>query len=277
MERPSEGNRAAGAACLAALSMTAACTSALKEPPPVAELGAPDTRAAVGRHGDLAALEEAEIEFGKLPDMAAARRAQRLFLDAARVEGAPVAAYLGAAKATAWLVEHELDGQRRKKLAIEGVQIGQWCRRLYPPDVECTYRLALAVGQQARERPSTGTDGLDVMVDLLNQVIDAAPDLDFAGGQRVLGLVLLRAPGWPTGPGDPELGLEFAEAAVAAFPDYPPNQLVLGEALRENGRREEAIRALERGVELARTDPTAGDVDASDWIAQAEAALAEIR
>jgi hypothetical protein len=157
------------------------------------------------------------------------------------------------------------------------VQIGQWCRRLYPADPECTYRLALAVGQQARERTSTATDGLDVMVELLGVVIDEAPDLDFAGGQRVLALLLLRAPGWPTGPGDPEMALEHAEAAVEAFPDYPPNQLVLGEALSDNGRREEAVERLERGIGLARTRRDEGDPEAADWIAQAEEALAKLR
>ena len=257
--------------------MTVACTSALKEPPPVAELGAPETQAGVERRDERASIEEAEIEFSRLPDMAAVGRAQRLFLEAARVDGAPVRAFLGAARATAWLVEHEADGRRREELATEGVQIGQWCSRLYPSDPECTYRLALAVGQQARERPSTATDGLDVMVDLLNQVIAVAPELDFAGGQRVLALVLVRAPGWPTGPGDPEYALEFAEAAVEAFPDYPPNQLVMGEALLENGRTDAARQRLEQGVELARESLAAGDPEASDWIAQAEEALAKIR
>ena len=56
-----------------------------------------------------------------------------------------------------------------RRLAVEGVQIGQHCVRLYPSEVECTYRLALAVGQQARERPSTAVDGLDVMVELLDR------------------------------------------------------------------------------------------------------------
>lgn len=266
-----------GAICLAALSMAVGCTSALKEPPPVAELGASGTQTGVERRDDRAALAQAEIEFGKLPDVTAVQRAQSLFLEAARLDGAPVGAFLGAAKATAWLVEHEEDGRRREELAIEGVQIGQWCRRLYPSDPECTYRLALAVGQQARERPSTATDGLDVMVDLLNQVIAAAPELDFAGGRRVLALVLVRAPGWPTGPGDPEYGLEFAEAAVEAFPEYAPNQLVLGEALLENGRRDEAKTALDRGVELARITEAAGNAEAADWISQAEEALAKIR
>lgn len=266
-----------GAVCLAVLSMVAGCTSALKEPPPVAEFGASGTRAGAERMDEQATLAEAEAEFDKMPDFAAVQRAQQLFLEVAGSEGAPVEAYLGAARANAWLIEHTDDGGHRKELAVQGVQIGQWCRRLHPTKPECTYRLALAVGQQARERPSTATDGLDVMVALLKEVIAATPDLDFAGGQRVLALVLVRAPGWPTGPGDPEYALEFAEAAVNAFPDYPPNQLVLGEALLEIGRKEEARDALERGVELARTDLTAGDSEAADWITQAEEALAKIR
>jgi hypothetical protein len=266
-----------GAACLVALIAVAACTSALKEPPPMTELKTARSSPMVDGGDDLDPLARAKVEYGKLPDIAAARNAQSLFLDAARVDGAPVEAFLGAARTTAWLIEHTDDGATRKDLAVQGVQIGQWCRRLHPSEPECTYRLALAVGQQARERSSTATDGLDVMVELLNEVISAAPELDFAGAQRVLALVLVRAPGWPTGPGDPEAGLEFAEAAVAAFPDHPPNQLVLGEALLDNDRRNEAKLVLERGVELARASRAAGDPEASDWITQAEEALAKIR
>lgn len=266
-----------GAACLAVLSMVTACTSALKEPPPVGEFGASRAHASAEHPDARAALAEAEVEFGKMPDVAAVQRARKLFLEVAGAEGAPAEAYLGAARANAWLIEHTDDGARRKELAIQGVQIGQWCRRLHPLNPECTYRLALAVGQQARERPSTATDGLDVMVELLNEVIDEAPELDFAGGQRVLALVLVRAPGWPTGPGDPEYALEFAQAAAEAFPEYPPNLLVLGEALRDNDRRDEARHALQRGVELAQASLASGDPEAADWITQAEEALAKIR
>jgi hypothetical protein len=261
-------------ACVAALTSLVACTSALKEPPPLAELGAPAGREAA----DVAeTLARAEAELARMPDPAAVQTAQELFVEAARVDGAPVEAFLGAARSTAWLIEHSDDGGRRKELAVEGVQIGQWCRTLHPDVPECTYRLALAVGQQARERAATATDGLDVMVELLNEVIAEAPELDFAGGQRVLALVLVRAPGWPTGPGDPEYALEFARAAVELFPDYPPNQLVLGEALLENGRVDEATERLQRGLELAGAEPGAGHPESADWIAQAEEVLAKIR
>jgi hypothetical protein len=256
--------------------MVVGCTAALKEPPPMTELG---TRAAATEHANGAdavdLLREAEREFGHAPNVDAVSRSRELYLEAARRDESMVEAFFGALRATAWLIEHDDDDRRRKELAVEGVQIGQWCARLHPEEVECTYRLALAVGQQARERSSTAVDGLDVMVELLETVIEKAPELDFAGGQRVLALVLLRAPGWPTGPGDPEFGLEHAEAAVDAFPDYPPNQLVLGEALLENGHRESARLALEKGIELAKD--TGSNPDAAEWVAQAEEALATIR
>jgi predicted RNA polymerase sigma factor len=254
----------------------AGCTSALKEPPPVAEIGASTAVRSTGDPDSNDALIRADAKFDGLPDRAAVERAQQLYLDAAGAEDAPVDAFLGAAKATAWLIEHTDDGSRRAELATQGVQIGQWCRRLHPEEPECTYRLALAVGQQARERPSTATDGLDVMVELLHRVIAEAPELDHAGAERVLGLVLVRAPGWPTGPGDPESALEFAEAAAVAYPDYPPNQLVLGEVLLENGRRDEAKARIERGIEMARAGEVSGHPESADWISQAEELLAKI-
>jgi tetratricopeptide (TPR) repeat protein len=264
------------AAGLAALAVAFGCTSALKEPPPVIEIGAGAQPSDLQSADPDALISRAELEFARRPDAAAVRRSQALYLEAARVDVAPVEAFLGAARATSWLVEHEENGERRKSLAVEGVQVGQWCVRLYPSVAECTFRLALAVGQQARERPSTAVDGLDVMVELLDEVIAAAPELDFAGGHRVLALVLLRAPAWPTGPGDPETGLIHALAAVGSFPDYPPNQLALAEALLENGRREQSRQAYQRAAALAETSRDAGEPEAAEWLAEAEKALAEI-
>jgi hypothetical protein len=262
--------------CLASLVVVFGCTSALKEPPPISTIGAVASAPAAQPADSSAMIVRADLEFGRRPDTEAMARSQTLYLEAMRAEGAPVEAFLGAARATAWMVEHEADADRREALAVEGVQIGQHCVRDYPSVAACTYRLALAVGQQARERPSTAVDGLNVMVELLEEVITVAPGLDFAGGDRVLALVLLRAPGWPTGPGDSEAGLTHALAAVRVFPDYPPNQLVVAEALLENGRREEGRQAFERAAELARTGIDAGDPDAAEWLSEAEHALAEL-
>lgn len=269
--------RLRGAVCFASLIVAFGCASALKEPPPVTEVGAGASLSGAESVDSSAVLVRAERAFARRPDAAAVEQSQALYLEAIRMGQAPVEAFLGAARATAWLVEHEADGQRREVLAIEGVQVGQHCVRLFPAVAECTYRLALAVGQQARERPATAVDGLEVMVELLDKVITTAPDLDFAGGDRVMALVLLRAPGWPTGPGDPETALVHAEAAVGSFPNYPPNQLVAAEAFSENGQPERGRQAFQRAAARARKMGSAGDPEAAEWLAEAEAALADLR
>jgi len=249
------------------------CASALREPPPVADLGGrPEVAARAGGDG-ASLLEHADSVLAQAPDTAAVERARDLYLRAMTTEEAPVEAFLGGARATAWLVEHEPDARRREQLAISGVEIGQWCGRRFPTEPACRYRLALAVGQQARERPTTAVDGLKVMVALLEALVEEAPDLDSAGPDRVLALVLLRAPGWPTGPGDPEVGLEHARAAVKRQPDFPPNQLVLGEALLDNGDRDGGRAALERGRALADERAARGSAEAAEWAAEARERL----
>ena len=141
----------------------------------------------------------------------------------------------------------------------------------------CTYRLALAIGQQARERSSTALDGLKQMTALLEQVIAAAPLLDAAGGHRVLALVLLRAPGWPTGPGDPDAALEHARQADTLAPDRAQNLLALAEALARTGAPDQARGVYERAARLAGDRAAAGDPDAVDLHQSAVRALVALR
>jgi tetratricopeptide (TPR) repeat protein len=264
------------------LVLAGACVHALHEPPPLGSLGSPTLPSRVdltsSRAVDVdALLPDAAARFGERPDPSAVAAALDLYLRAARADEHRVEGLLGAATALAWLVEHEHDAARRQALAIEAVQACQWCLRRAPGNVECTYHLALAVGLQARERRSTALDGLKEMVSLLEDVIVRAPKLDGAGGHRVLGLVLLRAPGWPAGPGDPDAGLEHARQADALVPDNPENLLVLGEALAATGHEDEARAAYSRAEVLARTRAAKRDPDASEWAEAAARALKDLR
>jgi hypothetical protein len=261
-------------------SPLAACAPALREPPPVTALGTlaarvpADTPAAaeVDR-----VLGEAEASFARRPDLPAVTRSLELFLAAARADDARVEGLLGAARASAWLIEHEPDARRHAALATGAVQVCQWCLRRGPANISCKYRLALALGQQARERPSTGTDALPRIMSLLKEVIAEDPRLDCAGGHRVLGLLLLRAPGWPTGPGDPDAGLDHARQADALVPDNPDNLLVLGEALAATGATEQACLVYQRAEQLARVRASRGDPDASEQAEAAARALKALR
>ena len=168
----------------------------------------------------------------------------------------------------------EPSADARATLIEKAVDAGQRCVQAAPASADCDYALALALGVQARERPSTATQGLKTMVELLRKASAADPRLDHGGPARVLALVLLRTPGWPLGPGDPESGLTAAREAVGLFPDYAPNQLALSEALLSAGDQAGSRAAAARGLALARTAATAGEPDAGDWVRDGEALLA---
>jgi hypothetical protein len=260
------------------LLVSSACARALREPPPISAIGertaVPGSAPEPSQPSDVdRLLGEAAGAFGRRPDLPGVGTARTLYLRAARADESRVEGLLGAATVTAWIIEHEIDAGVRQALATEGVQVCQWCGRRAPTNVECTYRLALAIGQQARERRTTAVDGLKQMVPLLEQVIARAPTLDRAGGDRVLALVLLRAPGWPTGPGDPDAALAHARRADALVPNDPENLNVLGEALATANQVGDARSAYRRAESLARALAAAGNPDAGEWAETAAGAL----
>jgi hypothetical protein len=271
---------AAAVPAVVIISSLMACAPALREPPPIADLGRTSARTPIETPpaSDVdRVLREANDAFARRPDATAVSRALDLYLAASRADDSRVEGLLSAAEASSWLIEHEPNGDRRAALATEAVQVCQWCQRRAPASIDCKYRLALALGQQARDRRSTGLDALPRIVSLLEEVIAEAPLLDDAGGHRVLALLLLRAPGWPTGPGDAEAGLEHAREADALVPDKPENLLVLGEALAATGSPEPARLAYTRAEALAKALAARGDPDARDWAESAARALKALR
>jgi tetratricopeptide (TPR) repeat protein len=241
-----------------------ACAHALHEPSPIAA-AAPEGRDAA----DL--VREAEAAWRRRGEPGQAEIAQDLYLKAAAADERDAGALLGAMRAMTFRIEHERDANSRASLARRQVELGQWCQRRAPSDPACDYRLALALGQQAREVPSTGRDGVAKMVPLLRKAVAANPAMDSGGPRRALALVLLRAPTWPAGPGDPEAALDEARAAVQLFPDVAGNQLALAEALSKNEQPEPARAAYERAAALAAAAVEAGDPDASRVLAEARA------
>jgi hypothetical protein len=185
------------------------------------------------------------------------------------------AALAAEARAAARQTQHEPSGDARRALTEKAVAAGQRCEQVAPESPLCDYALALALGVQARERHSTATQGLPLMVELLKRANGNDPRQDKAGAARVLALVLVRAPGWPLGPGDSDAGLKAARQAVALFPDYAPNQLALSEALLATGDAAGSRAAANRGLELGRLAVShGGEQDANDWVRDGETLLA---
>jgi hypothetical protein len=162
--------------------------------------------------------------------------------------------------------DHEPEPAERERLAVAAVDAAQPCG----PEPACAYWLAVAIGLQARERPSTAPDGIPKMLELLATAEAAAPALERGGPARVAALVLLRAPGWPFGPGDIEAGLEAARRAMGIDPVHPPNRLALAEALLRSGDRHGAEAEARAAAEAARASD---DPDAADWVRDAERLL----
>ena len=279
--RTASGAAVRRALALAALLAGSFCAPALR--PPQALPPTPTGASPAGPEDTDALLARAAERFSARCNAnarTAAADAQALFLAAANADPLRIEGLVGVVRVASWRIEHIHDAGERERLVASELDAAQWCGRraaaLAAPEAKaeavtaCDYWLAIALGQQAREHPSTASDALERMVTLLRRTAAERPALDEAGPDRVLALLLLRAPGWPAGPGDPEEGLAAARRAATSAPSFPPNQLTLAEALARNGAAEEARAAATRGRELALAS---SDPDAAEWVGQADALL----
>jgi len=255
---------------LCGLGVLGGCARALHEPPSVAALAGSSSSHGPEEVEDL--LVQAQALFDRR-DLPSARRAVATWLAAAAADPGRSEGLVGAARGGTWLAEHETDPGARLQAATSAVQAAQHCLRVDPLSPPCSYWLGAALGLQAREKPSTGLSALPTIVEAFERAAEGDPLLEEAGPDRALALLFVRAPGWPTGPGDPERGLDHARHAVERRPGYPPNHLALGEALKAVGEWEASAEAYRRALELAETQPASGDRDAADWAKQARDAL----
>jgi len=129
--------------------------------------------------------------------------------------------------------------------------------RIMPYNRRSYYKISLVEGRNKAE--------------FADKVDAADPNYDKAGPARVRSLVLLRAPGWPLGPGDADAGLASARRAVELHPEFPPNQLALGEALAKTGDANGSRQAYERARDEATT--YVANEDREGWLHEANQAL----
>ncbi len=165
----------------------------------------------------------------------------------------------------------EGDARIREQLAAHAGADAQSCLQLAPQAAACLYYQGVALGLEARAHPLRANDLLKSMLDSLTAAEAADPGYDKAGPERVKAMVLVRAPGWPLGPGDPDAGLAAARRAVQLQPQHPPNQLALAEALAKTGDSSGARAAYSLARDLALALPRSADRD--DWLKQADQAL----
>jgi hypothetical protein len=165
----------------------------------------------------------------------------------------------------------EADPKIRAELATQALECAEACLARDPQAAACLYGRAVARGLNARAHPTRAGEILSGMLEDLARAESADSNYDEAGPARVQALVLVRAPGWPLGPGDAEAGLAAARRAVALRPLYPPNLLALAEALAKNGNGSAARESYARARATALALPAAADRDR--WLREADEGL----
>lgn len=218
-------------------------------------------------------LGDADALYAKRPDAEAVRASIGVYESAAVLDSRRVDGAIGVIRSVAWLMEHGAK-EDRNTLAGQALAAGNQCQVRSPGTAQCNYWQAVARGIDGREHPSTGVPDLKRIIALLKKADEQEPMLEDAGPSRVIALALVRAPGWPVGPGDPEEALEWAKKAVERAPTHPLNQLVLAECLAATGDKDGAKAVYAKAAEVAKQY---GGPDGADWAQQAEAALKKLK
>jgi hypothetical protein len=170
--------------------------------------------------------------------------------------------------------ETETDSKVRDNLAADANRDAQACLDRAPQAVACLYYHAIALGLDARAHPLHAGDSLKNMIESLTRAEAVDPEFDQAGPARVKALVLIKAPAWPLGPGDPDAGLASARRAVSLKPQFPANVLALAEALAKTGDAAGARENYMRARDLAQGLAPSSDRD--DWLREAQQALGKL-
>lgn len=132
------------------------------------------------------------------------------------------------------LAERSTNQSEKEALANEGVALAkralaQGAER----DGAVHYYLAANLGLAIHEHPLQAADNLASLEQELKLAADLSPAVDDGGPLRLLGMLYLKAPPWPTGIGDGDKALELLKKAADAYPDHPLNHLFYGQALWE--------------------------------------------
>jgi hypothetical protein len=168
------------------------------------------------------------------------------------------------------LIDHSSDSAERTRLLVAATQDALQCVTVAPQSGACHYAQAQVLGLTARERPVQAVSRLKDMLASLTQAEALDPDFDHAGPARLSAVVLLRAPGWPLGPGDPDAAVMAAQRAVDRDAAYPPNLITLAQAQAKT-EATAAARATFAKAHLAVQAWTGAQADTQDQVAAARA------
>jgi len=177
------------------------------------------------------------------------------------------------ARSLFWLAQYGAD-ERRLQWGRDAVDRASKMIGMQPDRVEGHYYKAGALGLVLQHDPSVGLKRISEVIDSLHQAIEIDGRFSHAAPHLALGAILLKAPPFPTGPGDLDAALESLEQAVKHAPRWPENWLWLAEAKLADRDLAGAKRDAKRCLVLL--EGMSG-MEAGTWRQKAKKILRQIR
>jgi tetratricopeptide (TPR) repeat protein len=151
----------------------------------------------------------------------------------------------------AFLVADSIDGDedKIKKTAEIGVKAARSVG-IDQSNPESCYYFALNQGLLVQMKGLFALGKLPEIHEAL-KIAQKAESLDSGGPMRVLGMMYLKAPAWPSGIGDLDKSLELLEQATKKYPEQPQNFIFYAEALIQDDNRDKALQVLDIAEKLS--------------------------
>jgi hypothetical protein len=169
----------------------------------------------------------------------------------------------------AFLVADSIDGddEKVKKTAEIGVSAARSIG-IDQTNPEACYYFALNQGLIVQMRGLFALGKLPEIHEKL-KFAQKVESLDAGGPLRVLGMMYLKAPAWPTGIGDLDKSLDLLEQATKKYPENPQNFMFYADALIQDDNKDKALQNLEIAEKLA-VPEIWGSYYAKKWQAEIE-------
>lgn len=151
----------------------------------------------------------------------------------------------------AFLVADSIDGDddKIKKSAEIGVKAARSVG-IDKSNPEACYYFALNQGLIVQMKGLFALNKLPEIHEAL-KVAQKVEQLDAGGPLRVLGMMYLKAPAWPSGIGDLDKSLELLDQATKKYPENPQNFMFYAEALLQDDNKEKALQVLDIAERLS--------------------------
>jgi hypothetical protein len=200
-------------------------------------------------------------------------------LPAAGATALSPAQLVAAVQADTHRIDHSKEAAERTRLLATATANAQQCLAQAPDLGPCHYAWAQVLGLTARERPVQAAALLKQMLASLKQAEMLDPGFDHSGPARLTATVLLRAPGWPLGPGDADAAVVAAQRAVERDAAYPPNLIALAQAQAKTDAAAQARATYEKArAAIAQWNGASADAaaDRTQWQLDLEQGLREL-